>query len=228
MGKIGFAGGKVGMEAPSTGIALADIAEGSIVYLNESGNPVPFYVAKHDYESGLNGTGRTLLVRKDAYVKKRWDETATYKYATSTIDSYLNSTYKAILDSAVQSAISTTKFYIGVQSSEGGYTTNISRAVFALSLYEFNLTATNVIKCGSPLPIATLLKIAYYNGSAVSQWTRSVHYKESQRAAGGIEADGTAEYWDMYNTASAYYRPCFTLPATAVFDEETLEFKEVA
>ena len=35
MGRAIVAGGKPAMEAPSVGIALADIAEGSVVYLNE-------------------------------------------------------------------------------------------------------------------------------------------------------------------------------------------------
>lgn len=36
----------------------------STVKLKENGTLVEFYVAKHDYESGLNGSGRTLIVRK--------------------------------------------------------------------------------------------------------------------------------------------------------------------
>ena len=51
--------------AISFGIHLNTITPGAILYLNESGSPVPFYIAKHDYESGLNGAGRTLVVRKD-------------------------------------------------------------------------------------------------------------------------------------------------------------------
>ena len=51
----------------SKGIPLSTITPGAILYLNESGSPVPFYIAKHDYESGLNGAGRTLIVRKECY-----------------------------------------------------------------------------------------------------------------------------------------------------------------
>lgn len=46
---------------------LAELPEGSIIKLNEDDTPVEFYVAKHDYESDLNGAGRALLVRKDCY-----------------------------------------------------------------------------------------------------------------------------------------------------------------
>ena len=51
--------------AISFDIPLSTITPGAILYLNESGSPVPFYIAKHDYESGLNCACRTLVVRKD-------------------------------------------------------------------------------------------------------------------------------------------------------------------
>ena len=44
---------------------LGNKSVGSIVKLKENGVLVDFYVAKHDYENGLNGMGRTLVVRKD-------------------------------------------------------------------------------------------------------------------------------------------------------------------
>ena len=57
---------RTSMVGPS-GMPLSDYAEGDIIKLNEGGSPVEFYVSKHDYESGLNGSGRTLVVRKDTY-----------------------------------------------------------------------------------------------------------------------------------------------------------------
>lgn len=42
------------------GTSLGNLDGGSIIALNESSSPVDFYVAKQDYESGLNGAGRTL------------------------------------------------------------------------------------------------------------------------------------------------------------------------
>ena len=47
---------------------LSEISEGEIIKLKENGSLVDFYVAKHNYESGLNGEGRTLLVRKDIHM----------------------------------------------------------------------------------------------------------------------------------------------------------------
>ena len=47
-------------DLPQMGIAIGNLDEGAIITLNENGSPVEFYVAKQDYESGLNGAGRTL------------------------------------------------------------------------------------------------------------------------------------------------------------------------
>ena len=40
---------------------LGNKSTGSIIKLKENGTLVDFYVAKHDYESSLNGAGRTLV-----------------------------------------------------------------------------------------------------------------------------------------------------------------------
>ena len=68
---IGGTGYDIGFGTP-----LASYAEGDIVMINEDGAPVEFYVAKHDYESSLNGAGRTLVVHKDAYDDRVWDNTS--------------------------------------------------------------------------------------------------------------------------------------------------------
>lgn len=49
------------------GTLLSDLTEGSVVLIQENDIKAEFYIAKHDYESSLNGAGRTLLVRKDCY-----------------------------------------------------------------------------------------------------------------------------------------------------------------
>lgn len=45
---------------PVVGTSIGNLDEGAIITLNESASPVEFYVSKQDYESGLNGAGRTL------------------------------------------------------------------------------------------------------------------------------------------------------------------------
>ena len=61
---------------------LGNKSVGSIVKLKENGVLVDFYVAKHDYENGLNGSGRTLVVRKDCYDTRQWHTSNVNAYAT--------------------------------------------------------------------------------------------------------------------------------------------------
>lgn len=81
---------------------LSSKSEGSIVKIKENGVLVDFYVAKHNYESGLNGSGRTLVVRKDCYDNRQWHTTPVNAYATSAIDAWLNSDYKNMLDPEIR------------------------------------------------------------------------------------------------------------------------------
>ena len=71
---------------PSLGKQLSDYAEGNIVKIPENGVPVEFYVAKHNYESELNGSGRTLVVRKDCYDSRVWDSGNINAYENSDIN----------------------------------------------------------------------------------------------------------------------------------------------
>lgn len=212
---------------PVTGKMLGDYAEGDIVYLNESGSPVEFYVAKHDYESGLNGTGRTLLVRKDCYGIMAWDSSNVNAYATSTISTWLNGDYKALLDASVQSAIGTTKFYY----TSGTAVTTLERSVFLLSLTELGGTGEYANVEGSALPIASTLQIAYLSGSAVAQWTRTQFAGNSNHAY-YIGQNGAISYIDCSSTTVVLTkycsRPSFTLPCTAKFDPDINQFKGVA
>lgn len=193
----------------SKGIPLNTITPGAILYLNESGSPVPFYIAKHDYESGLNGAGRTLVVRKDCYDMRVFSNDNN-AYANSSLDSWLCNTYLKLLDADIQAAIGTTKFYYTPGNGNTTVTT-LQRAVFQLSLTELGRTSSSVNTEGSALPIASTLQIAYRNGSAVVQWTRtpakydavSVYYLGTRGSVGSY-----------YCNDSNGSRPAFTLPAT--------------
>ena len=234
MGKVIMSGIVPKLVAPSVGIALADIAEGSLVKLNENGNPVEFYVACHDYESAQNGTGRTLLVRKDVKENVLFSE-ATYGVFYGSLGCELNSwmeAYAGCLDESAQTIIATTKIAVttSVHNTQfGGHVvTNVAHAVFALSLTELGLTATYAAEEGTELPTASLLRTAKMNGAAASQWTRSIYNNRSTYGAYYVDTSGTVQ-GGMRNQASAYgARPCFTLPATALFNEETLLFKGVS
>lgn len=204
-----------GLTKPVSGTPLSTYTEGSIIKINENGSPVEFYVAKHDYEAGLNGAGRTLVVRKNCFDKRIWNSNKLANpYATSTIDSWLNGDYKSLLSTTIGKVIKTTKFKYTL--GNGDYTIGtLERAVFLLSVTELGKTAIYAHTEGTALSIANSLQIAYLNGAAVEQWTRSPYVDNTNNAyvlyTNGAPAD---------RSVAAHYgsRPCFTLPSTIKID----------
>lgn len=198
---------------------LSEFAAGTLIKIAENGTLVDFYVAKHDYESGLNGSGRTLVVRKDTYDNRAWDSGNVNAYASSDLDSWFNSTYKNMLDADIRSLIGTTK--IRYTPGNGNNTVGtLERAIFALSLTELEKSFSYANTEGSALPIASTLRIAYRNGSATTQWTRSPSTGGINRAWRlGIVGNANHESCD-YSYGS---RPTFTLPSTTPIDPNTIE-----
>ena len=189
---------------------LGNKSVGSIVKLKENGVLVDFYVAKHDYENGLNGSGRTLVVRKDCYDTRQWHTSNVNAYATSAIDTWLNSTYKNLLDADIRGVIGTTK--IKYTPGNGNTTVGtLERAIFLLSVTELGRSASYANTEGTALSIASSLQIAYLNGSAVVQWTRSPYTSNTSNAY-CLNAFGNVNNYGCSNTYGS--RPAFTLPST--------------
>ena len=189
---------------------LGNKSVGSIVKLKENGVLVDFYVAKHDYENGLNGSGRTLVVRKDCYDTRQWHTSNVNAYATSAIDTWLNSTYKNLLDADIRGVIGTTK--IKYTPGNGNTTVGtLERAIFLLSVTELGKSASYANTEGTALSIASSLQIAYLNGSAVVQWTRSPDTGTTNYAC-YLNTGGSVNGHNCYNTYGS--RPAFTLPST--------------
>lgn len=194
---------------------LSTKVAGSIIKIKESGSPVEFIVCKHDYESELNGSGRTLLVRKDCYDNCRWHSSNVNAYATSYIDAWFNSTYKNLLDADIRGAIGTTKFKY-TPGNGNNIVSTLERAIFSLSATELNKSESWFNVEGTALEIASSLEIAYMNGSAVVQWTRSP-FKNSREYACHLNSDGAVGA--NYCASSYGSRPAFTLPSDALVDD---------
>ena len=195
--------------AVASGKPLGNFSEGDIIQLNEGGVPVDFYVAKHDYESGLNGAGRTLVVRKDCYDNRVWDNGNVNTYASSDLDSWFNSTYKNRLDADIRSLIGTTK--IRYTPGNGNWTVGtLERAVFALSATELGQSASWFNVEGSALPIASTLQVAHLNGSTNTQWTRSPNTGRAD-LAWWLRSNGDFDGYDCDFSFGS--RPVFTLPS---------------
>lgn len=223
MGRVTVVGGARATN-PFAGILLKDIVEGQIVKINENGTPTEFYVAKHDYESTLNGTGRTLVVRKDCYDSRQWNTSNVNAYASSTIDTWLNNTYKNLLDSVAQGLIGTTKFYF--TPGNGNFTVaTLERSTFLLSVTELGKTLGAAKVEGTALNIAAALQVSYLNGVVIEQWTRSPNIS-SNRDAFYFQTNGEPIGGLCNRTLGS--RPCFTLPENAIFDKTTIILKGVA
>lgn len=207
---------------PSSGKLLSDYVEGDVVLINENGSPVEFYVAKHNYEPTLNGSGRTLLVRKDCQDKGDWDSEPINAYVSSTVDVWLTNTYIPRLDSNVREAIKTTTFPYTPGDFSYGLST-LSRDVFILSMTELGLSASYGNVEGSALPIASTLQALYVNGTLSAQWTRTP-YENGDTMVYGIKGTATGNYLAYENL---YYRPCFTLSGNTIFSERTNKLRKV-
>ncbi|MBR2483550.1 MAG: hypothetical protein IKB53_02270 [Oscillospiraceae bacterium] len=208
---------------------LRDVAIGGLVKLMENGRLVEFYVAKHDYESGLNGAGRTLLVRKYYYGGTRaWHSSDVNAYASSTINTWLNDSYKNLFDEKLRSAIGTTKFYYTPGNGNKTVST-LSRSVFLLSATELGYSSSYYNKEGSALSIAsTVKKTTTESGGNTDQWTRSP-YLSGTDCVGAVNC--TTLNIDPPKASRTYgVRPAFTLPAEGVivYDDNTIDLYEFA
>lgn len=200
---------------PQAGTPIGELAEGTIITITESGAPVEFYVAKQNYEPGLNGDGRTLMVRKDVYDQRQWNSSSANAWASSTIHSWLNSGYKGLFSAYVQSIMGATTYEYTVGNNNNTVTTR-SDAVFLLSLTELGENYPSYANVeGSALSIASTLKIAYQNGAATTQWTRS---PQTQGVGLVWRFDQNGGFTLKNCTESHGSRPCFTLPSTALVD----------
>lgn len=203
---------------------LGNKATGSIIKLKENGTLVDFYVACHNYEQSLNGAGRTLVVRKDCYDTRAWHSSNVNAWASCSMRSWLNSTYKALLDADIQEAMGTTTYRYTPGNGSWSVGTR-SDAVFLLSATELGKSESWFNVEGSALPIASTLQVAYRNGSATTQWTRSP-YTRSTSSAVYLNANGNVV--GNYCTGTGGSRPAFTLPSSLYVSDDGSVFQNTA
>lgn len=199
---------------------IKDLAVGDgFVYLNEGSSKVKFYVLAHNYESGLNGKGRTLFCRESP--------------ANLTLDKFT---------AAVQKWISTTSYKYQYTNSVFGTLTKVqtgSANFFSLSVKELNVASDyyiNQLADGSALSAAARTRVGYIRtASDTPFWTRS----PNPTSSGYHKEDGEKEYdYDYYYAVSSasgssisVYKvdrsktrlttlPCFTLPETLYIDKD--------
>ena len=139
-----------------TGIPLSAFHEGAAIHMRENSSPVYYIVAKHNYESELNGEGRTLLVRKPEYANTRFG--SNNAYGSSDVDKLLTNTFKNSLDSKIVSVLNSYPTTIRYTPGNGKNTVStMSRTVFLLSSNEYGPSSNTHNTEGTILPTAQQL-----------------------------------------------------------------------
>lgn len=186
----------------SFGTPLSQFAEGTIIKINESGSPVEFYIAKHNYESNLNGSGRTLVTRKE------FCDLHTYRG----LETYLNEEYLNVFDNFVKELIGQTS-YKAIQYQG---TATETAAIFLPAAQELKEKGSSYTV---PPPEVDILPIATILLGEKEQWTRSKKYEGSQYLNYTVYSLTESGAWRACGVGvKNNYRPLFTLPDTSMID----------
>lgn len=208
---------------------LGTKAVGDIVKLKVNGTAKEFIVVHQGkpgsmYDESCNGT---WLLMKDIYEKRQWNSYNGNKLESSTIHSYLNSTFLNLFESNIRDAIKQVKIPYRKNGGSGG--TDQSGAnglpckIFLLSGYEVGWTTSD---SSFPVDGAKLdyftgsisgnsKRIANYGGSATYWWLRSPN---AVTANSVFVVGDTGRYYDNVASLSNGIRPALVLPPDAEVD----------
>lgn len=213
-------------------VALSSKAIGSTIKLKVNGSAKDFIVVHQGKPSSVydDSCSGTWLLMKDIYENRQWHSSDTNDYANSTIHSYLNSTFLAMLDSNIQKAIKQVKLPYRKGS---GTSTTVTSGSNGLPAKIFLLGATEMSFNFSYMPSGEGAELAYFkgcadnssdskrvaylNGSAAVWWLRSP-YCNGFRYALCVGSNG-----DWYNygcSSSGGIRPALILPSTLLVSDD--------
>lgn len=206
---------------------LGTKAVGSIVKLKVNGTAKEFIVVHQGkpsslYDESCNGV---WLLMKDIYENRQWHSSEVNKLESSTIHSYLNSTFLNLFDSNIKDAIKQVKIPYRKNGGSGGTdqsgANGLSAKIFLLSGYEVGWTTSdnqNFPQDGAKLSYfeagtgtsANNKRIAKLNGFAANWWLRSPYISYSD-FVWYILSDGS--YSSYYDVSYSYgIRPALILP----------------
>ena len=93
--------------------SLGNLAEGTIVPMLERGSKVNYIVAKHNYQSDVNGGGHTMLIRAGVLGSYEWKKSSSNSYelpeyakydTDSKIPDVLENYYQGVFDALTLAA----------------------------------------------------------------------------------------------------------------------------
>lgn len=222
---------------------IKDLAIGDgYVYLMEGGTKVKFYTLAHNYESSLNGKGRTLFCRATPATSGPWSSVGStgrrVNIAWGTTASYASETHTC----SIYDWLTTTYFYkfaADVKSWMGKTNYLANRTTFSTSI--FTLSESESVYDLSSRPEGTLLsEVArkrlenIFTDFGENIWTRtqssrvSYHHDSSDKDYyyDGVALSGVdSSHWGRFSTTYGHtyswgYLPCFTLPETLYIDKD--------
>lgn len=224
---------------------IKDLAIGDgYVYLMEGSSKVKFYALCHNYESGLNGKGRTMFCRESPPTSgtHTTSETANYRVDDNYEDTWYKNTYVNKFSDKVRNLIGTTK-YVGqyasmsVNALDSPTGTVIKSGIYVSSF--FPVSAAEVggsgFSDGSALSSAAISRIGSirtrYGGGIWTRspsntltyqndtsWARAYGYANGQYIS---SASGSSLSFVEGTYGSSYgYLPCFTLSEDLYIDKE--------
>lgn len=211
-------------------VPISNFGVGDSVYINVNGSPTEFLIVHRGRPSTLYDTScdGTWLLMKDIYEKQFWNSGGTKDYKSSTIHSYLNSTFLNLIDSDIRAQIKTVKIpYVSVTGSTGSVmsgSSGLSAQVFFLSAPEVGywggvLTNYQDGACLSYFDGYDLFnnerRTAYFNGTDTYWWTRSPTNTQNQTVfvASKSMRNGVVDV-HQYGV-----RPAFIVPNDCMIDE---------
>lgn len=213
-------------------VTLSSKAIGSTIKLKVNGSAKDFIVVHQGKPSSVydDSCSGTWLLMKDIYENRQWHSSDTNDYANSTIHSYLNSTFLAMLDSNIQKAIKQVKLPYRKGS---GTSTTVTSGSNGLPAKIFLLSATEMSFNFSYMPSGEGAELAYFkgcadnssdskrvaylNGSAAYWWLRSPYCFNSHGALYVYSNGG----WYSNGCSNSYgIRPALILPSTLLVSDD--------
>lgn len=225
---------------------IKDLAIGDgYVYLMEGSTKVKFYTLCHNYESGLNGKGRTMFCRESPATSgtHTTSKKANYMVNNNDEDTWYKNTYVNKFSNEVRNLIGSTKYAgqyayyyshpgIGVSSGTALSSETYESSFFSISAAEVGGSSFSDGSALSSAAISRISNIQNRYGSGI--WTRSpgtsitytdeTHFPTSYYYANSLyisSASGSSLSISNGTYGSSYgYLPCFTLPETLYIDKD--------
>lgn len=213
-------------------VTLSSKAIGSTIKLKVNGSAKDFIVVHQGKPSSVydDSCSGTWLLMKDIYENRQWHSSDTNDYANSTIHSYLNSTFLAMLDSNIQKAIKQVKLPYRKGS---GTSTTVTSGSNGLPAKIFLLSATEMSFNFSYMPSGEGAELAYFkgcadnssdskrvaylNGSATVWWLRSPHCFNFVNA---LYVSSNGDWYGNLCSNSYGIRPALILPSTLLVSDD--------